>query len=245
MRILTRDQTAMSIHTRPSRRRLGKILSGGVLLLFSQGTQIGLGQNDGQALQILMRMAETYRGLKSYQFEGVMKQESKAVGYQQTGETPILKAAVLPDKLRIEWGWPKNNMVLVSNAQDSWLYLAQVRHYSKTKPADTKRFLKQGPSDEPATLSALYNSFVIQYANLPDGIKRARILREESLDLGGNTKSCYVVEINSRETVVLLNFWATWCGPCRIEMPLLDQLQKEYRDQGLVVLGLTDETPEL
>ena len=38
--------------------------------------------------------------------------------------------------------------------------------------------------------------------------------------------------------IVLLDFWATWCGPCRTDMPDLDKLQQEYGGSGLVVLGL-------
>lgn len=41
-----------------------------------------------------------------------------------------------------------------------------------------------------------------------------------------------------RGTVVLVNFWASWCGPCRTEMPLLDDLYGEYRDYGFTVLGI-------
>jgi thiol-disulfide isomerase/thioredoxin len=37
---------------------------------------------------------------------------------------------------------------------------------------------------------------------------------------------------------VLLNFWATWCGPCKIEMPWFVELQKEYGSQGLQIVGV-------
>ncbi|MEZ5987715.1 MAG: redoxin family protein [Planctomycetota bacterium] len=42
-----------------------------------------------------------------------------------------------------------------------------------------------------------------------------------------------------RGKVVVLDFWATWCGPCRAVMPKLDKLYGEYKDKGLVVLGVT------
>jgi len=35
---------------------------------------------------------------------------------------------------------------------------------------------------------------------------------------------------------VLLNFWASWCGPCRLEMPFIQQIYEEWSDKGLVVL---------
>lgn len=42
-----------------------------------------------------------------------------------------------------------------------------------------------------------------------------------------------------RGKVVLVNFWATWCTPCRVEMPLLQQMAERHREAGLVVVGLS------
>ncbi len=57
----------------------------------------------------------------------------------------------------------------------------------------------------------------------------------EFASLGG----ALVTSDSLRGRVVLVNFWATWCLPCRAEMPLLQQMAERHRDRGLVVLGLS------
>jgi peroxiredoxin len=56
-------------------------------------------------------------------------------------------------------------------------------------------------------------------------------------DLQG--KSWHLRELKGK--VVLVNFWATWCPPCRKEMPDLQALYDNYKDQGFVVLSISDE----
>jgi thiol-disulfide isomerase/thioredoxin len=41
--------------------------------------------------------------------------------------------------------------------------------------------------------------------------------------------------------VVMINFWATWCGPCRQEMPLLDAMYKKYKKMGFTLIGVNVE----
>jgi thiol-disulfide isomerase/thioredoxin len=43
---------------------------------------------------------------------------------------------------------------------------------------------------------------------------------------------------------VLLDFWATWCQPCRIEAPIVDQVSRRWRDQGLVAVGVDTDAPD-
>jgi peroxiredoxin len=56
-------------------------------------------------------------------------------------------------------------------------------------------------------------------------------------DLQGNTVS--LEDFRGRPVVV--NFWATWCAPCRLEMPALQDAQDQYEDEGLVILAINDQ----
>lgn len=82
-----------------------------------------------------------------------------------------------------------------------------------------------------------------------DGVMRWKQVRNQSLqgvpaplfatpDIYGTMQTLAA----HRGQVVLVNIWATWCGPCRIEMPLLDHLYRDRKDRGLVVFGISDES---
>jgi len=42
-----------------------------------------------------------------------------------------------------------------------------------------------------------------------------------------------------KDKVVLVNFWATWCNPCRVEIPWFADFERQYKDQGFAVLGIS------
>ncbi len=63
--------------------------------------------------------------------------------------------------------------------------------------------------------------------------------RAASLDGSGRVKGI----ADYRGEVVLINLWATWCGPCVIEMPSIQRLYDRYRDDGLRVVGVAVDDP--
>jgi thiol-disulfide isomerase/thioredoxin len=54
-----------------------------------------------------------------------------------------------------------------------------------------------------------------------------------------NHQSVYLSQL--KDKVVMLNFWATWCGPCRMEIPTLVKLKNTYQFKGLEIIGLSVE----
>jgi thiol-disulfide isomerase/thioredoxin len=97
---------------------------------------------------------------------------------------------------------------------------------------------RSGPRTSPAKAPSRDNSAieVIRFAKNPEPVP-AFLAR----DLDGNVIS--TAEWNGK--VTLLTFWATWCGPCRAEIPMLIDLEKHYKGQ-LQVIGISvdDDSPE-
>ncbi len=92
-------------------------------------------------------------------------------------------------------------------------------------------------------------SLGLAWKPVSDGILRSRQSRNLALrgvaaplfdtpDLLGKSQSLG----DQKGKVVLVNIWATWCGPCRQEMPKLDRLYRDRQSQGFIVFGLSDES---
>lgn len=70
--------------------------------------------------------------------------------------------------------------------------------------------------------------------------------RELAPDFTLKSKSGENMRLEEQQgNVVLINFWASWCAPCREELPHFEEMQKEYEDLGFTVLAVNvDENPE-
>jgi peroxiredoxin len=127
--------------------------------------------------------------------------------------------------------------------------------------------------DDILAAAEVYLEALEQGAHNPDAYEYiARLVRNYSLPLGGRNPSIQarlaladltpllsakydftLPDLNGEPIslstqngkVVLVNFWATWCVPCREEMPMLERIYRQYRDRGLVVLAVTDDPPEV
>lgn len=311
----------------------------------------GLGsQQDKEAKKLLEKVGRTYNNLKSYSFESITTIETKADRIRQKVEFRESTAVVKPDKVRVE----TTNMLVVSDGRTIWSYAPQLKEYTRKDVSAAKA--SPGSSQE---LSLLNLPQRPPYGQIAQGVIRARILREETLEIEGKSFDCIVVEVeydlrlpasikqspktfwidkarnivlresytmsmessafgptetkrtttftaaklneplsdslfafvppegakeverlsiwggvasdraanlkgreafdftlkdldgrevnlkSLRGKVVLLSFWATWCGPCRAEMPLIEKLHREFKDRGLVVLGINSESPEI
>lgn len=85
-------------------------------------------------------------------------------------------------------------------------------------------------------LTALLATATTQAANAPGEMADDFTLKSRS---GENLRLA-----EQRGQVLLINFWASWCGPCRQEMPLLDALHQRYESLGVAVWGINvDDDP--
>ena len=76
---------------------------------------------------------------------------------------------------------------------------------------------------------------------LPNPLMAKRVPDPAFKTLDGQTRKLSTL----RGKIVVVNFWATWCGPCKVETPWLIELQNEYASKGFEVVGISTEGEDL
>ena len=111
----------------------------------------------------------------------------------------------------------------------SLIVLGSIIAYGWSKWESKKVATNSNPANRAANAPADANNPPPAFVSLPQDLRDTKLqtLDGESLKLA-----------DFADKVMIVNIWATWCGPCRLEMPELVKFDNEYRSRGLVVLGL-------
>jgi len=157
-----------------------------------------------------------------------------------------LKIRALPDspnQLRLAMG-------LAGRATEGDFGLDSLQEVTTTLQ---KAIIKEKPSEDDPYLEL---ASLVKYEHMNGVIDSpkfaAAMKRLEDDDQQRNEADFTLTDLNGKPwtlkdlkgKVVMLNFWATWCPPCRKEMPDLENLYRQFEPQGLVILGISDDEPE-
>jgi thiol-disulfide isomerase/thioredoxin/outer membrane lipoprotein-sorting protein len=145
-------------------------------------------QQSQDAMQLLKRVAQTYRSLGSYEIRAMKIEDQQLDEARDLSEIPLMMAEDKPGKFRIESKHPFMGGAEVSDGKTAWEYIAMGHQYTK-KPATPD-------ADVPSEGAFLPTNYVDHYRHLPEKATEARLLREETLPFEGKDVRCEVVEVH-------------------------------------------------
>lgn len=126
-----------------------------------------------------------------------------------------------------------------------WSIIRSARHRKKMIPSTKKEWI--GLSTDAAYLMVAFFLFFMVQRNFQQPI--SAILRYQGKEMNrlvfNNLAAHQTDELgNYKGRIVILNIWATWCGPCRRELPDLNKIQVDFKNKDVVVVALSDENEE-
>ncbi len=158
-------------------------------------------------------------------------------------------------KLQIEGSFVKARAKLWASRSSTSLDLSGVEEFAKLAPKDLRgaNLLEMAIdlTHDAKAKAALTDRIVSDYPDSPyarkiqgDRHQNESIGKSFDLEFIDAIKGSVVSIKNLKGKVVVVDFWATWCGPCVKEMPPMKELYAKYRDQGVEFIGVSLDQPK-
>jgi TonB family protein len=151
------------------------------------------------AKAILKQVAETYKNLRSYRFEGryTLEQVIESIGLKDEikREELFVNAAIKPDRSRIESKNTHISVTSVSDGKTKWVYAPGPNEYTKTGEGPV-RLVTASPVRNSPPMAHLANAtnLLAGFSRVAERLGEAKIIGEETLEIGGRRSDCFVIE---------------------------------------------------
>ena len=145
---------------------------------------------------LLKKVSDTYRDLKSYHFQIHLLTEIQSESIWKSLETDLDVSISGPARSRIVMSGALGELQSFSDGNTTWTFLPELKQYRRrTGPGATEN--PEPPTDRASYLAGVATGMVSQYGKLSEQVRSAKVLRKESLRVGDRTVECWVVEADS------------------------------------------------